>query len=196
MAISIRISKFMRGRTNINSNSGFSLLEMVVAANVLALGLLAVATSIGYALMASNSGRTVTNSKLLVANVLEQIHTLRDTGQLTFAEISNTQVSGSTFSGFPTDFRPVTDNPGPDGVYGTLDDLVSPGGNGVYGDADDFTDPTRARPGVSRRILITALSPTFKKIEVTLNYAADGNTPRELVGVTYLNDDRHGTYTP
>ena len=72
---------------------------------ILTIGLLGVASAIGYALMASNSGRGLTNAKLLVVSALEQMETLRDSGQLNFAEISNSQVSGSSFTGFPDDLR-------------------------------------------------------------------------------------------
>jgi prepilin-type N-terminal cleavage/methylation domain-containing protein len=162
---------------------GFSLLEMIVAMFILTIGLLGVASAIGYALMASNSGRGLTNAKLLVVSALEQMETLRDSGQLNFAEISNSQVSGSTFTGFPTTFLPVSTVPGPDFVYGTLDD---PG----------RTDPTQAVTGVTRQILITSLSPTLKRIQVTLRYAPNGGASRDLVCASFLNDDSHGNYVP
>lgn len=164
---------------------GFSLLEMVVAMFILTVGLLGVASAIGYALMASNSGRGLTNAKLLVVSALEQMETLRNSGQLNFAEISNAPVPGSTFTAFPTTFLPVSTVPGPDFVYGTADD---PG----------LTDPAFAINGVTRQILITSMSPTLKKIQVTLKYAPNGGTrqPPPLVGVSYLNDDAHGNYVP
>lgn len=162
---------------------GFSLLEMVVAMFILTIGLLGVASAIGYALMASNSGRGLTNAKLLVVSALEQMETLRDSGQLNFSEISNTQVSGSSFTAFPTTFIAVSTVPGPDFVYGTADD---PG----------LTDPTQAVNGVTRQILITQLSPTLKRIQVTLRYSPNGGTSRDLVCVSYLNDDLHGNYVP
>ena len=180
--------------------AGFSLLEMVVAMLILTIGLLAVASAIGYALMVSNRGRGITNSKMLVVSMLEQMETLRDTGQLHFSEISNTQVAGSSFTGFPTTFLPVSRTPGPDGIFGTADDLRSPGPNGVYevtGTTDDFDDPSLARPGYTRRVLITTL-PTndyLKKIEVTLRYASNGET-QDLVCSSYLNDNEHGNYIP
>jgi prepilin-type N-terminal cleavage/methylation domain-containing protein len=163
--------------------SGFSLLETIVAMLILTVGLLGVASAIGYALMASNSGRGLTNAKLLVVSALEQMETLRDSGQLNFAEVSNTPVTGSSFTGFPTTFLPVSTVPGPDFVYGTLDD---PG----------RTDPTQAVNGVTRQILITSLSPTLKRIQVTLRYSPNGGTSRDLVCVSYLNDDSHGNYVP
>jgi prepilin-type N-terminal cleavage/methylation domain-containing protein len=163
--------------------SGFSMLEMIVAIFILTIGLMGIAMAIGYALMASNSGRGLTNSKLLVVSALEQMETLRDSGQLNFAEISNSQVAGSSFTGFPLTFVPVSTTPGPDFVFGTIDD---PGG----------TDPAYAVAGVKRQILITSLSSTLKRIQVTLRYSPNGGTTRDLVCVSYLNDDFHGNYVP
>jgi hypothetical protein len=150
---------------------------------ILTVGLLGVASAIGYALMASNSGRGLTNAKLLVVSALEQMETLRNSGQLNFAEISNSHVPGSTFTEFPTTFLPVSSVPGADFVYGTMDD---PG----------RTDPAQAVVGVTRQILITPLSPTLKRIQVTLRYSPKGGVTRELVCVSYLNDDAHGNYVP
>jgi prepilin-type N-terminal cleavage/methylation domain-containing protein len=177
---------------------GFSLLEMVMASLILTIGLLGVASSIGYALLASNRGRGITNAKMLIVSVQEQMEMLRDTGQLTFAEISNSHVNGSTFSYFPTEFMPVSAYPGPDGIYGTNDDLVSPGPDGFYFTGDDYEDPTRARPNVTRQILISPIpnEPLLKKITVTIRYAPNGGETRELVGISYLNDDAHSNYIP
>jgi prepilin-type N-terminal cleavage/methylation domain-containing protein len=169
---------------NCRRESGFSLLEMVIAMFILTIGLLGVATSIGYALMVSNSGQGLTNAKLLVVSSLEQMETLRDSGQLNFAEITNEDPDGP-FTGFPAEWMVVSTVPGPDFVYGTIDD---PGIN----------DPTKAVKGVRRKITITTINPTLKQIKVTLEYSANGNalTPPPLVCVSYLNDDAHGNYVP
>ena len=87
------------GKTNRSPEGGFSLLEMVVAILIMTIGLLGVASAISYALMASNRGRGVTNAKMLVVSILEQMETLRDTRALTFDEISNGQVQGSWIHG-------------------------------------------------------------------------------------------------
>lgn len=179
------------------AQSGFSLLEMVVAMTVLSFGLLAAASAIGYSLAVSNRGRGVSNAKMLVVSALEQIETLRNTGQLNFQEISNSQIQGSTFRGFPTDFREVSVVPGPDGVFGTADDLsTAPGPDGTYGTGDDVRDFTRARPNVTRQILITEINPLLKKIQVTLRYGPNGGEQKDLVGISYLNDDAHSNYIP
>lgn len=178
-------------------DEGFSLLEMVVATMVLTVGLLGVATAIGYALMASNSGRGITNAKLLIVSALEQMETLRNTGQLNFDEISNSQVSGSSFRGFPDTFQAVSSVPGNDGIFGTADDIsTAAGSDGIWGTTDDPRDQTLIVKGATRQVLISSLSPTLKKIQVTLRYSPSGGPYRELVGISYLNDDRHGNYVP
>jgi hypothetical protein len=171
---------------------------MVVAMLVLTVGLIGVASAISYALLASNRGRGITNSKMLVVSILEQMETLRDTGQLHFNEISNSQVVGSSFTGFPATFQPVSTIPGPDGIFGTADDLVSAGTDGIYGTSDDFTDPTLARPGMTRQILISTFpnNDYLKKIQVTLRYSPNAGESRDIVCSSYLNDNEHGNYIP
>jgi prepilin-type N-terminal cleavage/methylation domain-containing protein len=191
-----------RKQSKRHGQSGFSLLEMVMATLILTIGLLGVASAIGYALLASNRGRGITNAKMLIVSIQEQMETLRDTGQLNFNEISNSHVNGSNFSYFPTGFLPVSYYPGPDGVFGTNDDLVSPGPDGFFYTADDVThdvtDPLWVRPAVTRQILITQVpnSTTLKKIQVTLRYSPNGGETRDLVGISYLNDDAHSNYVP
>ena len=179
-------------RKNTNSESGVTILEMVVAMLVLTVGLLGLAASIGYAVTVSNKGRNITNTKLLVVSCLEQMETLRNTQQLTFAQIANVGDPGlgtGNFVGFPTGFQPVSINPGPDGIFGTADDLINAGPDNIYGTADDFTDYTWAVAGLQRQIAITSLSTNLKRIEVTVRYPDPDGHLRDLVGVSYLNND-------
>lgn len=182
------------------SDSGFSLLEMVVAATLLTIGLMAVASALGYAMMAGNHGRAITNTKLLAVSMLEQMETLRNTGQLTFGQIANVgQVNavGATraFGGFPPGPQQVSTEPGPDGIFGTADDLQDAGTDRIFGTGDDFTNPVFAVVGVTRQIQITPLDSTLKKVEVTINYPAS-NQMRQLVAISYLNDNANSNFIP
>lgn len=184
-----------------NSQAGFTLIEMVVAMLIMMIGLLALAATISFALVVSNKGRSVTNTKLLVVSILEQMETLRNTKQLTYGQISNggqVDDTGSTqsFAGFPTDFIEVSINPGPDGIFGTTDDLVDAGPDKTYGTADDFVNPSLARPGYTRQILITPLSDNLKKIQVTLRSPRPGGGVDSMVGISYLNNDAHSNFLP
>ena len=180
-------------------DSGFTLLEMIIALAVLSIGLLSLASAIAYALMVSNGGRNVTNTKLLIVSVLEQMETLRNTKQLTFGQIANQgQVdnTGATqnFNGFPTGFQPISVNPGPDGIHGTADDLIDAGPDALYGTEDDFLNQTLVRPGYTRQILITSLSADLKRVEVTLRYPSNSGSIQTLAGVSYLNNDARSNY--
>jgi type II secretory pathway pseudopilin PulG len=186
-------------RKKLHSESGVTILEMVVAMLVLTVGLLGLAASIGYAVTVSNRGRNLTNSKLLVVSLLEQMETLRNTEQLTFGQIANQgQVdnTGGTrnFPGFPTVFQPLSINPGPDGIFGTDDDLINPGPDNIYGTADDFIDNTWGVPGYQRQISITNLSANLKRIQVTLRYPDSAGQLHDLVGVSYLNNDTRSNF--
>jgi hypothetical protein len=173
---------------------------MVVAATLLTIGLMAVASALGYAMIAGNHGRAITNTKLLAVSMLEQMETLRNSGQLTFGQIANVgQVSsaGATrqFAGFPPGPQQVSTEPGPDGIFGTSDDLTDAGNDKQFGTSDDFTNPAFAVLSVTRQIQITSLSPTFKKVQVTINYPASGQM-RQLVAVCYLNDNSNSNFVP
>jgi type II secretory pathway pseudopilin PulG len=181
------------------SEAGVTILEMVVAMLILTVGLLGLAASIGYAVTVSNKGRNLTNSKLLVVSLLEQMETLRNTEQLTFGQIANqgsvdNTAAIKTFIGFPTAFQPLSINPGPDGIFGTSDDLISPGPDNIYGTSDDIVDNTWAVPGYQRQITITNLSANLKRIQVTLRYPDAGGKLRDMVGVSYLNNDTRSNF--
>jgi len=175
----------------LNSEAGVTILEMALATIILTVGLLALAASIGYAIAVSNKGRNLTNTKLVAVSMLEQMETLRNTGRLTFGQIANAGFVDNTgatrnFAGFPTGFQPVSINPGPDGIFGTTDDLVDPTNN--------QTQPTWALTGCSREIVITNLSSTLKRVQVTLQYQDSGGQTRNLVAVSYLNDDTRSNF--
>ena len=183
-----------------DSEAGVTILEMVVAMMILTVGLLGLAASIGYAVTVSNMGRNLTNTKLLVVSLLEQMETLRNTQELTFGQIANQGAvddSGATraFAGFPTGFQPISINPGPDGIWGTNDDLINPGADNTYGTGgDDFTDPSWGLNGFSREIVITSLNPNLKRIQITVRYPDTGGQLRSLVGVSYLNNDTRANF--
>lgn len=180
------------------SDRGFSLLEMVVAIAILTIGLLGVASAIGYAMVTTNHGRSITNTKLLAVSILEQMETLRNTGNLKFGEIANVgQVvpADSAFVGFQAGPQQVSTEPGPDGIFGTADDLIDAGKDGDFGTDDDWVNPSFAVVGVTREIQITKLSDTLKKVRVTVNYSANGGM-KQIVAVCYLNDNTTSNFVP
>ncbi len=188
-----------RKSSRLDPQAGVTILEMTVALIILTVGLLGLAASIGYAVTVSNKGRNLTNTKLLAVSVLEQMETLRNTEDLKFGQIANTGQVDNTdatqnFAGFPTGFQPLSINPGPDGIFGTSDDLINPGPDNVYGTNDDFTDPTYAVANISRQITISSLSQNLKRIEVIVKYTDAGGQQRNLTCVSYLNNDTRSNF--
>jgi type II secretory pathway pseudopilin PulG len=185
------------------SEAGITMIEMCIAIWILSIGLLGLAGAIGFAMTVSNKGRNVTNTKMLIVSVLEEMETLRNTDELTYGQIANQgQVNnaGATkaFGGFPSTFQPVSINPGPDGIYATDDDLIDPGNDGQYNTGDEKVNPAWARPGYSRQVLITFLgnNPNLKRIQVTLRYTGNNGQNQDLVGVSYLNNDASNNFLP
>jgi hypothetical protein len=179
------------------------MLEMVVALVILMVGLLTLASAVGYAMMVSNRGRNITNTKLLVASVLEQMENLRNTKELTFGQIANTgspllDATGATrtFSGFQTGFQKVSSVPGPDGIYGTTDDLADAGPDATFGTPDDTTNESLARAGIYREIVITEVpgNTNLRKIQVTIRYPGGDGIERRISGVSYLNNDARSNF--
>jgi prepilin-type N-terminal cleavage/methylation domain-containing protein len=179
-----------------SNESGFTLLEAVVAIAILTIGLVGTAAAVTYALQFSAISQNVTKSKLLLMASVEQIESLRNSRRLEYKQIANVGAVNNTdtvntFSGFGTDFQPIFETPGADGVFGTADDSTSAGADGNYGTADDV--PAQAMPQYMRQIIITQLSGSIKKVQVTVRYPGKGDTLGEITGVSYLNDDARMT---
>jgi prepilin-type N-terminal cleavage/methylation domain-containing protein len=180
--------------------NGFTLLEVVVAILILTIGLIGTATAITYALQFSTLSKNLTSAKLIIVSSIEEIESLRNTQQLGYKQIENAGKVDNTYSpnfftGFTTDFQPISTNPGPDGVNGTADDLRDAGADKKYGTADDFENPALARGGYSRQIEITNLAgtTTLKKIQIKVRYPASNGAIGEIRGVSYLNDEARVT---
>ena len=164
-----------------NGEGGFTLIEAVIAIFVLTIGLIGTAAAITFALEFSSISRNVTSGKLVITSTIEEIESLRNSKRLEFRQIEHVGSVDNTgaanlFNGFSSGFKPISFDPGPDGVNGTDDD---PTGTG------------QIREGYQREIVITNLtgSTTIKKIEVKVQYPAAPGKFGEIVGVAYLNDE-------
>ncbi len=181
-------------QTPSKNENGFTLVEAVIAIFIVTIALIGTAGAITYALEYSTLSKNSTNAKLVITSMIEQVESLRNTRRLQFRQIANVGSVDNTgvainFTGFTTGFNEVSLNPGPDGVNGTTDDLINPGPDFIYGNGDDFTDPSYARSGFTRQVLITDLSVFVKKVEVKVRYQAAAGKIGTLTGVCYLNND-------
>lgn len=182
------------GKKHPKSQDGFTLIEAVVAIFIVTIGLIGTAAAITYALEFSAISRNVSSAKSVIVASTEEIESLRNSRRLDFKQIANVgnvdnTDTPTTFGGFSVNFKDVSLNPGPDGVNGTDDDLRDKGLDGVFGTADDFDNQALIRSGYTRRIAISNLSGTLKKIEIKVRYLGINGKVGELTGVFYLNDE-------
>jgi prepilin-type N-terminal cleavage/methylation domain-containing protein len=178
----LRIASSRKG-----GQSGFSLLEVMFAMVVLAVGMLAVLASLGFAIGANETSQQDMLARQIASEAMESIFNARNTSQLGFAAINNTGTPGGIFS-------PLAASPkcaGPDGIIGTADDvacttaagvvcpnggvecLTEPGPDGIVGTADDVIV---SLANFTRTITITPLLengttvPTLVLVTITINY--------------------------
>jgi hypothetical protein len=176
------------------AEAGGTLIEMVVAMAILMFGLLGMVAAIGWGLKMSQRVRYMTDTKMTITSMLEQMETLRNTRRLTFGQIANVGNVNNigaqkVFPGFPVGFQSVSSSPGPDGIFGTGDDLQEFGPNGTL-----VTNESLAQPGYTRAIAIRTLSSNLIRIQVTMRYPGRSGETQELSGVSYLNNDANSNF--
>jgi len=178
-----------------HDQSGFSIIETVIALGILATGLLGMAGvfTLGMAHMATSSANLLAREKAREA--VESVHTARDTRTITWCQIYNTdstrtpECNGQPAGVFLSTAQVVKD-PGADGLVNTADDgevAKGPGVDGIMGTSDDV-----ALTNFTRKVIITNVvegsttNVNLKQIVVTIDYTV-GKIKRQYVLTTYVS---------
>jgi prepilin-type N-terminal cleavage/methylation domain-containing protein len=167
---------------------GFSLLEVLTALSLLAVGLLSLAGvfTMSLAVMTGASWDMIAKEK--AAQTIENILAARDAGRLPFTSINNV---GTGTGIFVTGAQPLIDA-GDDRLIGTADDnagerdtVVRPGPNGLLGDEDDEVVPLSH---FTRQIVVTQVEPytTLRQVRVIIRYRI-GGISRQLELSSYVS---------
>ena len=135
-----------------NADEGFTLIEVMIAIVVMAVGLLAVIASFATAIAATQSAQEDLIARQKVLEAFESIYTARNAQQIPFQSVANVSNGGIFLDGA----QPLK-CAGPDGLVGTGDDvncttqagavcpdggaecMVVPGPDGILGTGDDVT---------------------------------------------------------
>ena len=149
---------------------GFTLLETMIAAVVVTVGLLAVLSAFGVALGATQNSKYDQIARQKAMETIESIYTARETNQIGYAAIQN-QPNGI----FKAGMNPLTDA-GLDGIDGTNDDVPSapimvPGPSGILTGSSP-PDVQVSLASFQRQILITTdpINANLRQITVTIQY--------------------------
>ena len=156
---------------------GFTLIEVMIAMVVMAVGILSLASIFTQGLKSSYQSQIQYIAQQKAQEAMETIFTARDTRLLTSVQINNVS-NGGIFMDGP---QPLL-APGPDGLFGTADDdannpdtiVIGPGKDNVFGTADDVSIPLT--PWMTRTSVIapSANTPNLKTITVTINWTSEG----------------------
>jgi type II secretory pathway pseudopilin PulG len=161
------------------SEAGFTLIDVMVAAVVLVVGLLAVAYGMAAAAVVVATAQQDTVARQKAREALEDVFTARDTSNITFSQICNVGSGPSCI--FVTGFTPLT-LPGAYGLVNTANPgpvewYYAPGPDGILGTADDVQVTLN---GFLRQIEITQLSGTLDQVTVTIQYTTEGGLTRSV----------------
>jgi prepilin-type N-terminal cleavage/methylation domain-containing protein len=187
-------NKITLGTKPVPQQSGFTLIEVMIAIAVMSVGILAVIATFGTAIAATQGAQEDLIARQKALEAMESIYTARNSQQITFAQIANIG-SGGIFTVGPTQLL----SPGVDGLVNTADDaafpasgpcpagpecIPLPGPDGILGNADDVA---MSLGNFSRQIQINnvleadgvTINPTLKQVTVTVSYTKVGlPTPR------------------
>jgi prepilin-type N-terminal cleavage/methylation domain-containing protein len=171
-----------------SGESGFSLIETVIAMAILATGLLSLAGvfAMGLRNLAGSSSNLIAREKAREA--VESVHTARDTRVITFDRIKNVSQGGVFLNG-ATPLR----RPGVDGLVNTADDvaagletMLSTGPDNKVGTSDDVEAPMTT---YTREIQISELAvpnPMLRQVRVIITYRV-GSTTRTYTLTTFVS---------
>jgi type II secretory pathway pseudopilin PulG len=178
----IQANKFEKPQSK---QTGFALIEAMIAMVVLTIGLCGVLASLQYAIDGAESAQEDLIARHKAMDAMESIYTARNSQQIPFSEINNV-AEGGIFTGGALPLLCA----GPDGLVGTADDVactapdtgvacpggvecyVLPGPDGILGTADD---ETLSLSNFTRTI-------TFTPVTQVINGVSSTN--QNLIGVT------------
>ncbi len=170
------------------SDSGFTLVEVMVAMILLAVGALGLVAAITVSArqLIGNQDQIIATQR--AAEAAESVFKARDNRILAWAQIRNVVgIAGDGGGIFRDGAQPVRD-PGPDGIVNTADDgavvnVVRPGPDNLLGTADDQLTPLA---GFSREIEIRSVGPNLRQLRVIIRYPSAHGT-RTYVLTTMLS---------
>jgi type II secretory pathway pseudopilin PulG len=191
-----------------HDDSGFTLVEVIIAGVVLVVGLVAVAYGVTLGLAVVSTAQMDTLARQKAREAMEDVFTARDTASITFDQICNEPNTGCLFK---SGFYPLT-LAGADGIVNTDDDvndprganppatpqcgtvaianpnhmewICTPGPDGILGTSDDVTV---LLVGYQRSIQVTQITSLLKQITVTIQYTTPGNLTRKVTLVAVMS---------
>ena len=169
---------------NSAGRKGFGLIECLIAAMLLMIGLVSMMSLFTLAVASIQTSRDEMIARQKAREMLESIYTARNTQQITFDMIKNSASGGIFLDGF----QPLR-TAGVDGLLGTSDDgdieqLRLPGEDEVL-ETDD--DQLLTLDQYERQAAITAISEKLREVTVTVRYRTLQGLQRNYRLTSYIS---------
>ena len=181
-----------RNSKHINKQSGFTLLEAMIAIVILSFGILSLASVYAQGIQVASLTQFDYIAEKQAEEAVETIFAARDSKLLAWTNIRNVTGAGGVNDGvFVVGPKPLL-AAGPDGLFGTVDDdaanptvvIVSPGPDKILGTADDVVMPLT---NMTRTIAIVDVvgSTGLRQITITMTYTV-GRMTRQYTLVSFI----------
>jgi prepilin-type N-terminal cleavage/methylation domain-containing protein len=175
-----------------NQQSGFTLLEAMIAIVILSFGILSLAAVYAQGIQVANMTQLDYIAEKKAEEAVETIFAARDSHLLAWTNIRNVTGSGGANDGvFLVGPQPLL-AAGPDGLYGTSDDdtktpdvvIVGPGADMILGTSDDVVMSLK---NMTRTIAISDVTGEsgLRQITITVNYTV-GALTRQYTLVSFI----------
>lgn len=176
----------------VKNEVGFSLIETIVAMVVLLIGILGTLTAISFGVLYMQDSEKRVMAKEVARSTMETIFSIRDlqafdpqTGEPYDWNAIRIKV-GTNGGIFLDDWKPIRENPGDDGIFGTSDDACAVGNPCVVG---TYTNTSAVVSGYERKIEIADIVENNvvrkRRITVRVRYYV-GQLLREEVETTIV----------
>lgn len=176
------------------AQSGFTLLEALIAIVIMSVGILSLAAVYAQGIQVANLTQLDYIAEKKAEQALETVFAARDSKLLAWTNIRNVTGAGGASDGvFLVGALPLL-AAGPDGLYGTGDDLVGspdvvimgPGPDKILGTADDVVMSLQGVMTRTITIVDVPGSPGLRQITITMNYRS-GAMARQYTLVSYIS---------
>lgn len=170
------------------NEAGFSYIETMIAIVILSVGILGSLSALTFGVLSVRESEMKTKAKELAGSSVETIFAVRDLkSDGAISSWDKIAVNNGSNSGiFLDDWRPVRENPGYDGIYGTADDACPAGNSCTVG---GYTNSSSVIQGFQRRVEITDIVENGvvkkRRLNVRIRYPI-GNLFREEAVATII----------
>lgn len=183
----MKIKRLLKVFPKTRNHAGFSYIDLLISMMIFMIGILAMTGALLSNRMRAQLIEKQLSAKQLALSSMESVMAAKElnpteeiSGWDTIGNVGSNYVNGANRGVFETDFRPIRQSPGADGIIGTADDACT--GTGACG-----TNSSPLVTGFTRKIEISDISSTDyttirqRNVQITIRYQVNGRSLDEVL---------------